>query len=279
MNESIFDTIKHINEYWNEYWSAREFYKILGYTEYRKFLPVIKKAKIACENSLQSVEEHFAQVSEPQKSRNQYGETIWQMLSNYRLSRYACYLIIQNADPSKEVVALWQTYFAIQTRKQEINEWLLEDTRRMYLREEMKKQNKNLAETAKNAWVESYWIFMNYGYMWLYNWLKANDIHKKKRLKKSQHILDHMWSEELAANLFRTTQAGAKLKREKTIWEQKANKAHFDVWKEVRITITKLWWTMPEDLPTAENIKKSERKLKQAKEDKKINNKNIKNLK
>lgn len=261
MKQSIFENIKHINEYENEYWSARELYKILEYTEYGKFIPTINRAKEACKNSQQSIDEHFANVSEPQTSRNQYGEIKWQILDDYKLSRYACYLIIQNANPRKKIVALWQTYFAIQTRKQEISEQLLEDSKRKYLRDEMSKHNKTLATTAQKAWVKSYWNFTNYWYIWLYNWLDAQWIHKKKWLEKSQKILDHMWSEELAANLFRATQADAKLKREKIIWEDKANNAHYEVWKEVRDTIKKLWGTMPENLPTTDSIKKSEKRL------------------
>lgn len=257
MWNNIFEEIKHVNEFWNEYWSAREFFKVLEYSEYSKFLPVIEKAKISCKNSKQSVENHFAHISEMVE--------IWSWalreIENIHLSRYACYLIIQNADPSKEVVALWQTYFAIQTRKQEISEQYLEDSKRKELRDEMSKHNKSLAETAEKAGVKMYWTFTNYWYMWLYNWLDASGIHKKKWLKKSEKILDHMWSEELAANLFRATQAEAKLKREWIYWESKANKAHFEVWKEVRETIKKLWGTMPEELPISDSIKKVGKRL------------------
>lgn len=260
MTQNIFEEIKHINEYRNEYWKAREFYKVLEYTEYNKFIPAINRAKEACKNSKQSVEDHFAQVSEMVE--------IWSWakreVEDIQLSRYACYLIIQNADSSKETVALWQTYFAIQTRKQEISEQLLEDSKRKYLRDEMSKHNVSLAETADKAWVKYYWVFTNYWYMGLYNWLNATGIHKKKWLKKSEKILDHMSSEELAANLFRATQAEAKLKREKIKGQDKANQAHYDVGKEVRQTIKKLWGTMPEELPATESIKKAEKRLKQS---------------
>ena len=257
MEQNIFEGIKKINEFWQEYWSAREFYKILEYSEYNKFIPTINKAKESCKSSKNSVEDHFADVSEMVE--------IWsgakREIENIYLSRFACYLIIQNADPSKESVALWQKYFAIQTRKQEIQEQYLEDSRRKYLRDEVSTHNKLLAETADKAWVKNYWTFTNYWYIWLYNWLDAKWIHSKKWLKKFQKILDHMWSEELAANLFRTTQAEAKLKRENILWEQKANQAHFEVWKEVRETIKRLWWTMPEELPATDSIINVEKRL------------------
>jgi len=267
MPKNIFEEIKHINEYWNEFWRAREFYKILEYSEYGKFIPVINKAKEACKNSKQSVEEHFAHVSEPQKSRNQYWEISWQVIDDIYLSRYACYLIIQNADSRKENVALWQTYFAIQTRKQEISEQILEDKKRKYLRDEMKEHNIQLAEAVKNAWVVQpieYAIFQNFWYKGLYDWLDMKWIHKKKWLKKSEKILDHMSSEELAANLFRATQAEAKLRRENISWKDKANEAHYSVWKEVRKTIKKLGGTMPEDLPAVDWIKKIEKRLEKS---------------
>jgi len=210
-------------------------------------LDVVNKAKISCEKSGQDIDNHFAQIGEE--------------IKDYQLSRYACYLIIQNANPAKEEVAKWQTYFATQVRKQEINDQYIEDINRKQLRDEMKKHNINLATEAKKAWVKFYWKFTNSWYRWLYDWLDASWIHKIKKLKKSEKILDHMWSEELAANLFRATQAEAKLKREKIKWQKNASKAHFEVWKKVRKTIKNLWGTMPEDLPTAENIKETEKRL------------------
>lgn len=269
MIRNIFEEIKKINKYWNEFWSAREFYKVLEYTEYGKFLPAIKKAEKSCETANESVKDHFSQVREMVK--------IWSWakreVDNFYLSRFACYLIIQNADPKKEMVALGQRYFAIQTRKQEINDKFLEDSKRVHLRNEMKKHNVQLAKAARNAWVEKpidYAIFQNFGYMWLYNGLDSKWIHNRKWLKKSQKILDHMWSEELAANLFRATQTEAKLKREDIYWKSNANNTHLEVWKEVRETIKKLWGTMPEELWVSDNIKESERKLN-------IKNKKIRN--
>lgn len=265
MWNNIFEDIKHINEFWNEYWSARELYKLLEYSEYSKFLPVIEKAKEACKNSSQSVKDHFAQVSKMIKIAIWTPKETLRKIDDYKLSRYACYLIVQNADSSKQTVALWQTYFAIQTRKQEVSEQFLEDKKRKYLRDELKNHNVQLAEAAKNAWViqpVEYAIFQNFWYRGLYDWLDMQWIHKKKWLKKSQKILDHMWSEELAANLFRATQAEAKLKREKISGQNKANKAHYEVWKEVRETIKKLWGTMPEELPAVDAINKVEKRLK-----------------
>ncbi|EKE26738.1 MAG: DNA-damage-inducible protein [uncultured bacterium (gcode 4)] len=265
MTINIFEQIKKMNEFNQEFWSARDLYKLLGYTEYGKFLPAIKRAKKACENSNQDIELHFSHVSEPQKSRNQYWEIQGQIIDDYILSRYACYLIAQNGDPRKEEIALAQSYFAIQTRKQEIQEQLIEDSKRVFLRDEIKEHNKNLAKAAREAGVVNYANFQDYGYMWLYWWLRQKNIHKNKKLKPKETILDHMWSEELAANLFRATQAEAKLKRENIIWENKANKAHYEVGKKVRETIKELWWTMPEKLPISENIKESRKRINKSK--------------
>lgn len=260
---NIFEQIRRLNEFGQEYWSARDLYRLLGYTEYNKFLPAIERAKEACKKSKQDVNLHFAQVSEPQKSRNQYKEIVGQILSNYTLSRYACYLIAQNGDPRKEEIAKAQTYFAIQTRRQEVQDLKIEDEKKVYLRGEMKVHNLNLAKAAKKAGVFNYGNFQDYGYMGLYGGLRQKDIHTKKKLKKNEGILDHMGSEELAANLFRATQVEAKLRRENIFGQGKASQAHFDVGKKVRQTIKEIGGTIPEKLPTPENIKISKRRIKQ----------------
>jgi len=260
--KNIFEQIKKINEHGKEFWSARDLYKLLGYTEYGKFLPAIERAKEACKNSEQEAGLHFAQVSEPQKSRNQYGEIQGQVISDYNLSRYACYLIAQNGDPRKEEIAMAQTYFAIQTRRQEVQELQVEDGKRVFLREEMKEHNKKLAQAAKRAGVINYANFQDYGYMGLYGGLRQKNIHERKKLKKNEMILDHMGSEELAANLFRATQAEAKLKRENIFGQESASQAHLAVGKKVRQTIKDLGGTMPEQLPIAENIKHSKKRIK-----------------
>jgi len=237
-NETIFETIKHVTDNGIDYWSARELLETLDYTRWEKFLNVIEKAKQACQNSGQEIENHFLDVDKIIA----IGSSTKRPISDLHLTRYACYLVVQNADPSKEVVALGQTYFANQTRKQELleNEYEnldSEDDRRIFLRQEMTKHNKNLAQTAKKAGVTSpleYAIFQNFGYKGLYDGLDAKGIHTKKELKKSQNILDHMGSTELAANLFRATQTEEKLKREKINNKQAANQAHFQVGKKVR---------------------------------------------
>ncbi|MFO0322653.1 MAG: DNA damage-inducible protein D [Bacteroidota bacterium] len=273
---STFEKIKHTNEIGQEYWSARELYGILEYIKWDKFLNVIDKAKQACKNSGQEPDDHFPRVEKlidlPKGAKRDIGDI--------RLSRYACYLIVQNADPSKEVVALGQTYFAVQTRKQEILEedfkqLHTEEDKRLFLRKEMAEHNKQLADAAKKAGVIQPWeyaVFQNHGYMGLYNGLGAKEIHAKKGLKKSQNILDHMGSTELAANLFRATQTEDKLKRENIKGKQKANQAHFEVGQKVRQTIKELGGTMPEDLPTEESGKKIEsgkKKLNSKSNDKK----------
>jgi DNA-damage-inducible protein D len=258
MTINIFEQIKKVNEYEQEYWSARDLYKLLGYTEYGKFLPVIEKAKKACENSGQQVLDHIAHVSDMIK----VGRGAERTIEDYTLSRYACYLIAQNGDPRKEEIAMAQTYFAIQTRKQEIQELLIEDNKRVQLRDDMKTHNKQLVHAAKEAGVINYANFQDFGYMGLYGNMRQKDIHAKKNLKKNEAILDHMNSEELAANLFRATQAEAKLKRENIVGQEKANQAHFDVGKKVRQTIKELGGTMPENLPTPDHIKESKKRLK-----------------
>jgi len=256
MPENIFEKIKQINEYGSEYWSARDLYKLLGYTEFNKFIPAIERAIEACKNSGQKENEHFAHLSEPQISRNQYGKTQGQLITDYKLSRYACYLIAQNGDPRKEEIARAQTYFVIQTRRQEMQQNQIEDSKRVYLREEMKVHNKKLASAAKQAGVFDFGGFQDFGYMGLYGGLRQKDIHSQKKLTQNQAILDHMGSEELAANLFRATQAEAKLKREYIFGQGHASKAHFEVGKKVRQTIQELGGTMPEKLPPSPNIQK-----------------------
>jgi DNA-damage-inducible protein D len=271
-SEKTFEDIKHYTEDGIEFWLARELQEVLEYTEWRNFSGVIEKAKIACENSNNSVSDHFVDVNKtidmPKNAKKE--------IDDFQLSRYACYLIVQNADPSKEIVALGQTYFAVQTRLQEIlqmeeyNRLSSEDEKRLFLRNEMATHNIQLAAAAKDAGVIEpidYAIFQNHGYMGLYGGLDAKAIHKKKGLKKSQQILDHMGSTELAANLFRATQTEEKLKRENMKGKQKANQTHYEVGKKVRKTIEELGGTMPEDLPVAESVKK----LGKDKQPKKLN--------
>lgn len=262
---TVFEQIKQIDEKGNEWWSARQLGKILEYSEYRHFKPVVEKAKEACINSQQQAEDHFEVFLEMVDIGSGAKR---QMEDGVKLSRYACYLIVQNADPSKEVVAQGQTYFAVQTRLQEIkqmddyNRLKSEEEKRLFLRDEMKRHNIQLADAAKGAGViepVDYAIFQNHGYKGLYGGLDAKDIHKKKGLKKSQNILDHMGSTELAANLFRATQTEEKLRRENIKGKQKANQTHYEIGKKVRKTIEEIGGTMPEKLPTADSIKKLEK--------------------
>lgn len=259
-SQNIFESIKKVNEYDQEFWSARDMAKILEYSEYRHFLPVIEKAKTACKNSHQNISDHFEDVLE----MVQIGSGAKRETENIQLSRYACYLIVQNADPSKEVVALGQTYFTIQTRKQEIQDLLFEDQNRVMLRGEITEHNKKLAKTAKEAGVLNYAEFQDYGYMGLYGGMRNRDIHKAKGLSKSQKILDHMDSEELGANLFRTTQAEAKIRREAIKGQVKANKAHHEVGQKVRQTIEELGGAMPEELPVVDGVNKARTRIKRA---------------
>jgi DNA-damage-inducible protein D len=258
--KTVFEKIKKMDSSKKEYWSARDLAKILEYSEYRHFRSVIDKAKEACKNSGQKIIDHFEEVLDMVG----IGSGASRPLDNVILSRYACYLIVQNASPEKEIVALGQTYFAVQTRIQEIqqtqdyNDLVTEEEKRLFLRNEMASHNKKLADAAKKAGVITpidYAIFQNHGYMGLYGGLDAKKIHKNKGLKKSENILDHMGSTELAANLFRATQTEEKLKRENIIGKAKANQTHNEVGKKVRATIKELGGTMPENLPVAASIK------------------------
>ncbi|MFN0173542.1 MAG: DNA damage-inducible protein D [Saprospiraceae bacterium] len=257
----IFEQIKRLDENGNEYWSARDLCKVLEYLEYRNFQPAIERAKEACQNSGHQLSDHFVDMHEMVN----IGSGAQREMPSLKLSRYACYLIVQNADPGKEVVALGQTYFAVQTRLQEIrqmdeyNHLNSDDEKRLFLRNELRRHNSQLADAARDAGVidpVDYAVFQNFGYQGLYGGLDARAIHHKKNLKRSQQILDHMGSTELAANLFRATQTEEKLRRENIKGKPKANQTHFEVGKKVRQTIKELGGTMPEDLPTEESIKK-----------------------
>ena len=265
--ETLFESIKHINEYGNEFWYARELQKALEYNQWRRFEEVIERAKNACKNSGNIISEHFANVGKSSPMPNG-GERI---IDDYALSRYACYLIVQNGDSRKKVIALGQTYFAVKTRQQELIENfddLSEDKKRLAIRNEMKTHNKSLAEAAKMAGVSEprdYAIFQNKGYQGLYGGLGRKEIHARKGLKKSQDILDYMGSTELAANLFRATQTDEKLRKENIIGKEAANQTHYEVGKKVRQTIKELGGTMPEDLPTPskgnKQIEREQRKI------------------
>ena len=256
---SPFERIKRANDAGMEYWSSRDFAEVLDYGDYRNFEAVLEKAKLSCFNSGHRLEDHFVDVTEMVA----IGSGAERPVKTVLLSRYACYLAIQNADPKKEIVAQGQTYFAIQTRRQELADERIEEDRRILLREEIRRHNVQLSEAAKGAGVVApidYAVFQNHGYMGLYGGLKMEDIHRRKRLKKSQKILDHMGSSELAANLFRATQTEEKLRRDNVQGKGAANRTHREVGAKVRQTIRELGGTMPENLPVAESIKRIETK-------------------
>jgi DNA-damage-inducible protein D len=257
--ENTFESIKHINEFGNEYWEARELMQALEYKRWDKFNNVIDNAKIACDKSKNLIDDHFSQVGK----MVEIGSKTSRMIKDYKLSRYACYLIVQNADPKKESVALGQTYFAVQTRKQEISELeygsLSEDEKRFYQRNLTKKGNYSLNRTAIKSGVKNLDKFHNSGYRGLYNGETANDIAKRKKLRYREDILDNMGSVELAANLFRITQTEQKLINDNIQTEKDAKKAHYEVGKNIREVILKNGGTVPEKLPTP---KKSLKELK-----------------
>jgi len=261
-NEIIFEDIKHIDEHGNEYWEARELQVVLEYAQWRRFNEVINRALIACDNSGMDIKNHFAEVGK----MVEIGSGAKRKQTDYKLSRYACYLIVQNSDPRKEVVALGQTYFAVQTRKQELTEkeysMLTEDEKRFYQRSLTKKGNYSLNQVAKKCGVKNFDKFHNAGYKGLYNGERANDIAKRKNLRYREDILDNMGSEELAANLFRITQTESKLKRDNISSEKDANKTHYNIGKNIREVIEKNGGTMPEKLPTP---KKSLKELEKEK--------------
>jgi len=261
--DNTFERIKRISPAGNESWSARDLAQALEYSIFRNFQPVIEKAKEACVKSGHPVADHFAEM----RNMVGIGSGAKREIEDWALSRYACYLVIQNADPSKPLVALGQTYFAVQTRRQELADdaAIKEDKTRLLLRAEIKKHNKYLAGVAKEAGVIQpldYAIFMDHGYRGLYGELTRRDIHRRKKLTPKQNILDHMGSTELAANLFRATQTEEKLRREKVRSKNQANQIHHQVGRKVRQTIRELGGTMPENLPVAESIKKVESREK-----------------
>lgn len=260
-----FELLKQVDSNGNEFWYARSLAKALDYSDFRNFVKVINKAKDACEASGYPLSDHIVEANEMIKT----GKGASRKLPSFTLSRYACYLIVQNGDPSKPVIAAGQTYFAIQTRRQELQNdsdfgQLEEDEKRLFLRDELKKHNKQLVDAAALSGVETnldFAIFQNHGYKGLYGGLDAKGIHAHKGLKTSHKILDHMGSTELAANLFHATQTEEKLKRDQVQGKQKANQTHFDVGRTVRNTIESLGGTMPEDLPVPDvSINTLERK-------------------
>ena len=265
-----FENAAHVDEDGIEFWFARDLARLLGYTDFRNFINIIDKAKVACATSGQPLLHHFVDVTE----MIELGKGAMRQVDNIKLTRYACYLTAQNGDARKRPIAFAQTYFAIQTRRQEITDDDVsqaipqsEEEKRLLLRREITEHNKNLASAAKSCGVErpiDFAIFQTFGYKGLYGGLDRPGIQRRKRLKSKQNILDHMGSTELAANLFRATQTEDKLLREDIRGKDAANTTHFQVGSEVREAIRKIGGTMPEDLPPAEDIKKIERKQKKA---------------
>lgn len=259
-----FEDIKHIDEYGNEYWYARDLQKVLEYKDWRNFLKVLDKAKESCYNSRFNVDEQLVEVNKLSKRNNNAIVNI----KDYKLSRYICYLIVQNADPSKEVVALGQTYFAVQTRKQEITEQeydsLSDDEKRLYQRNLTRRGNYTLQQVASSAGVKNMAEFHNAGYRGLYNGETADDIFKRKKLRYREDILDNMNEDELIANLFRINQTKQKLLRDNIQGEDNAKNTHYEVGKKVRKAIADIGGMMPEDMPTPKkSLKEIERGKKQ----------------
>lgn len=267
-SDQTFEDIKHIDEDGQEFWYARELQRVLEYAQWRYMKEAVERARLACENSGLNPDNHFAEV----RKMVPIGSGAERAVEDYMLSRFACYLVVMNGDPRKEVIALGQAYFAVKTRQQELienYEELSEDQKRLAIRNEMKRHNIALADAAHDAGVieqKDYAIFQNKGYQGLYGGLGVKEIHARKGLKKSEKILDHMGSTELAANLFRATQTEEKLRRENIQGKAAANQAHYDVGRKVRQTIQELGGTMPEDLPTPEkSVKQIEREVEHKK--------------
>ncbi|MDU9411337.1 DNA damage-inducible protein D [Pseudomonas sp. zfem005] len=269
-HHATFEGLRQTDEEGNEFWLARQLAEVLGYSQYRHFTPVVERAREACLRSDHVIEDHIEDIL----TMVAIGSGAQRQVPDIRLSRYACYLIVQNGDPSKPVIANGQTYFAIQTRRQELADderfaQLDEDEKRLAIRNELAQHNKHLAAAARDAGVASgldYALFQDHGYRGLYGGLSARDIHTRKQLKKNQRILDHMGSTELAANLFRATQTEDKLRREDVQGKQHANQIHHEVGRKVRQTIEDLGGTMPESLPTPDRsiqqIESEQKKIK-----------------
>ena len=262
-NNSIFEDIKHIDEYGNEFWYARELQKVLEYKDWRNFKKVIDKAIISAKNSVSNKEDWVVEVDKPIKT----GKGKKEIIKDYKLSRYICYLIVQNADPSKEVIALSQTYFAIQTRRQEIimqeYDALSDDEKRLYQRRLTKQGNYTLQKVAASAGVKNMAEFHNAGYRGLYNGETADDIFKRKKLRYREDILDNMNEDELVANLFRINQTKQKLLRDNVRGEKEARDTHYEVGKKVRKAIADIGGMMPEDMPTPDkSLKELEKRAK-----------------
>ena len=268
-----FENIKHIDEYGNEYWFARDLQKVLEYKDWRNFKKVIDKAIMSANNSIHGNEDWVVEINKPIKT----GKGKQEFIKDYKLSRYICYLIVQNADPSKEVVALGQTYFAVQTRKQEITEQeydlLSDDEKRFYQRKLTRRGNYTLQKVASSAGVKNMAEFHNAGYKGLYNGETADDIFKRKKLRYREDILDNMNEDELVANLFRINQTKQKLLRDNVKGENNAKNVHYEVGKKVRKAIADIGGMMPEEMPTPKKSLKElekERKLLENKEKKKL---------
>lgn len=262
--DSTFENIKHIDEYGNEFWFARDLQKVLEYKDWRNFHKVIDKAVISAKNSVSNEEDWVVEVNKPIKT----GKGKEEIIKDYKLSRYICYLIVQNADPSKEVVALGQTYFAVQTRKQEITEQeydsLSDDEKRFYQRKLTKHGNYTLQKVASNAGVKNMAGFHNAGYKGLYNGETADDIFKRKKLRYREDILDNMNEDELVANLFRINQTKQRLLKDNVQGEKEAKDVHYEVGKKVRKAIADIGGMMPEEMPTPKKrLKELEREKKQ----------------
>lgn len=273
-NEETFESIKHVNEEGQEFWYARELQKILEYSQWRRFAETIERAETACYKSGADAGDHFVKVGK----MVDIGSGTLRKIDDFMLSRYACYLIVMNGDPRKEVIAVGQTYFAVKTRQQELIDHydeLNENQKRLAIRNEISVHNKSLAEAACMAGVKKpldYAVFQNKGYQGLYGGLGVKEIHQRKNLKKRQKILDHMGSTELAANLFRATQTDEKLRREHIQGKNASNQTHFEVGKKIRQTIQELGGTMPEDLPVPD---KSVRQLAKEQKKREISGKEI----